>query len=52
MRAKEGFKVYAKNRWIKLKVEGLDEFDCYVYFFRHTDTHDATHDTLFRVDVD
>jgi hypothetical protein len=30
----------------------LDEFDSYVDFFRHTDTHDSAHDTLFRVDVD
>ncbi len=32
--------------------ESLDEFDCYVDFFRYTDTHNSAHDTLFRVDVD
>ena len=34
------------NEKLKLR-KSLDEFDCYVHFFRYTDTHDSSHDTLF-----
>jgi hypothetical protein len=30
----------------------LDEFDCYVDFFWYTDTHDSSHNSFFRVNVD
>jgi len=30
----------------------LDEFDCYVDFFRYTNTHNSAHNAFFRVDVD
>jgi hypothetical protein len=43
----EALKFYGRS-----KNKNLDEFDCDVNFFGHADSHDSSHNPLFRVDVD